>query len=92
MNNKEFYSNCLLEAIKAKVKLGKEIKIIHIKSKDGLHHWVWHDLKDGNIYDFQQLDTIKHWHDLIYFRGRIRIRPYSVYENFLKEKQEVGAR
>lgn len=59
MNDKEFYSNCLIEAIKAKLRLGKEIKIIHIKSKD------------------------------VYFRGRIRIRPYSVYENFLKAKQGV---
>lgn len=73
-----YYSNCLIEALKAKFKLGEDIKIIHVETNDGLHHWMWHDRLDGNIYDFQQLDEVKYWHNLIWFRGRIRIRPYSV--------------
>ena len=83
----EYYSNCLMEAIKAKLRLGKEIKIIHVKSNNGLHHWMWHDMKDGNIYDFQQLDEVKHWHNLLWFRGKIRIRPYAVYERWIETKQ-----
>lgn len=84
---KEYYSNCLLEALKAKLKYRKEIKILHVKSNDGLHHFLWHDLKDNNIYDFQQLEMVRHWFDLIWFKGQIRIRPYKVYERWLETKQ-----
>ena len=85
--SKEYYSNCLFEAIKAKLKYRKEIKILHIKSNDGLHHFLWHDLKDNNIYDFQQLEMVSSWLDLIWFKGKIRIRPYKVYERWLETKQ-----
>ena len=84
---KEYYSNCLIEAIKARIRHGKEVKVIHVKSKDGLNHWMWHDLRDGNIYDFQQLDTVKHYCNLLWYRGKIRIRPYAVYEKWLKTKK-----
>lgn len=84
---KTYYSNCLLEAIKAKLKHGKEIKILHVKSNDGLHHFLWYDLKDNNIYDFEQLETVRLWSGLLWFKGKIRIRPYAVYERWLKTKQ-----
>ena len=80
----KYYSNCLIEAIKAKIKHGKEIKILHVKSKDGLHHFMWHNLEDNNIYDFQQLDVAKNWCNIIWFCGKIRIRPYEIYEKWIK--------
>lgn len=82
-----YYSNCLLEAIKAKLKYRKEIKILHTKSKGGLHHFLWHDLRDNNIYDFEQLETVRFWHGLLWLKGKIRIRPYAVYERWLETKQ-----
>lgn len=78
----EYYSNCLLEAIKAKMKGGKQIKIMLIKSKDGLFHWIWYDLSDGNIYDFQQLYMVKHWYNLFWFKGKIRVRSFEAYERW----------
>ena len=87
ITSEEYYSNCLFEVIKAKIKDWKYIKIVHIKSEDGLHHWMWHDLKDGNIYDFQQLDVVKHYYNLLWYKGQIRIRPYKVYKRWLKTKQ-----
>ena len=51
----EHYSNCLIEAIKAKIKWGKQIKIIYIpswKNEVFCPHFMWHDLTDGNLYDF----------------------------------------
>lgn len=87
LKENEFYSNCLLEALKAKVKYGKEVKIIHVRSNDGLHHFLWHDLYDGNIYDFQQLETVTSWFDLFWFKGKIRVRPYCVYERWLEEEE-----
>lgn len=82
-----YYSNCLLEAIKAKLKYRKEIRILRVKSNGGLHHFLWHDLRDNNIYDFEQLETVRYWRGLLWFKGRIRIRPYVVYERWLETKQ-----
>ena len=51
---KDRYSNCLFEAIRAKIKYGSNVKIIHIKP-DGKeytsHHWLWHNKIDNTICD-----------------------------------------
>ena len=75
----EYYSNCLLEAMKAKLKYWNDIKILHVRSHDGLHHFMWYDRVDNNVYDFQQLDEVKHWLQLLWYRGNIRIRPYNAF-------------
>lgn len=44
---KDYYSNCLFEAIKAKFKCGKQVKIIYIpswKNEVFCPHFMWHDL------------------------------------------------
>lgn len=74
-----FYSNCLIECIKAKIRYKKNIKILHVISHDGLHHFMWLNKIDNNIYDFQQLEMAKHWIDLLWYKGKIRIRPYEVF-------------
>lgn len=85
-----WYSNCLIEAIKAKIRLGKQAKLIHISAKDFevyCPHWMWLDLRDGNIYDFcaVQRDEDKWW-NLFLFNGHIRVVPHSTYERWCREK------
>ncbi len=79
-----YYSNCLLEAVKRKIRDWKHIRLMHVRMDNGLHHWLWHNLLDDNVYDFQQLETVRHWHNLLWFKGKIRIRSYKVYRRWLR--------
>ena len=50
--NGEYYSNCLIEAIKAKIKWGKQIQLIYIPARKNdvyCPHMMWHDLADDTI-------------------------------------------
>lgn len=69
---KQFRSNCLLEALKAKLKDWSNTEIKHVRSKDNLIHFVWIDKKNGYRYDFAQTEVVKYWVQLLYFRGYIR--------------------
>ena len=86
----EYWSNCLIEALKAKIKHGKEIKLIFIppwKNDVFCPHLMWHDLVDDNIKDFHGgAGYIQHWYEDFLFKGHIRCRPYKVYERWLKTK------
>ena len=84
--NGRYFSNCLIEAIKAKIKYGRGIKIIHLPARDNeiyCAHWMWHDLRDSNVYDFHSIKPNNHWWNFIIFKGCIRVRPYSVWEKWL---------
>ena len=84
----DYYSNCLFEAIKAKIKWGKQVKIIYIpswKNEVFCPHFMWHDLATDTIKDFHAgHGYIEKWYNLFLFKGHIRCRPYSVYERWLK--------
>lgn len=67
-----FRSNCIIQAVKAKIRGGKNVRILHLISNDGLHHFAWKDLKTGAIYDFHQTEEVKHWLQLLYYKGEIR--------------------
>ena len=86
----EYYSNCLFEALKAKIKWGKQIRIIYIPARKNevfCPHFMWHDLLDDNIKDFHaENGYIEKWYNIFLFKGCIRCRPYSVYERWLKNK------
>lgn len=69
-----FRSNCLMEAIKAKLRYGKSVRIVRMKSHDGLHHYGWYDKKSGILYDFAQSQVVKHWIQYLRFWGYIRQR------------------
>lgn len=69
---KIFYSNCLFEAVKAKIKNWQTTEIKHIRSKDNLIHFIWIDKKNGYRYDFAQVETVKYWVQLLWFKGYIR--------------------
>ena len=65
-----FYSNCLIEALKAKLKNPRKIKITFVpKSEKGSCHFMW---SDGEAdYDFGVERDIK-WHEVLWFKGCIR--------------------
>ena len=90
--NKEYYSNCVLEAIKAKLKWGKQVRIIYIPAKKNdvyCPHMMWHDLANDTIKDFHaEHGYIEKWYNLFCFKGHIRRRPYSVFERWLKTNRE----
>lgn len=69
---KIFYSNCLFEAVKAKLKDWQNTEVKHIRSKDNLIHFIWIDKKNGCRYDFAQVETVKYWVQLLWFKGYIR--------------------
>lgn len=86
----EYYSNCLIEALKAKVRWKNKIKLIYIPArKNGIYcpHVMWHDLVDNTIKDFHaEYGYVEKWYNFFLFKGHIRCRPYIVYERWLKTK------
>lgn len=89
MDKKLYWSNCFIEVIRAKVKYGKKVKIIHLYARENeiyCPHWMWHDLRDNMIYDFHSLPPYHdHWWNFILFKGCVRARPYSVWERWLNK-------
>lgn len=86
----DYYSNCMIEAIRAKIKWKNQIKIIFLppwKNDAFCCHFMWHDLADNNLKDFHNVTYMPHWWSNICFKGYIRVRPYSVYKNWLKTKE-----
>lgn len=84
----EWYSNCFIEAIIAKIKHGRNVQIIHLPARDNevyCPHWMWHDLRDDNIYDFHTTKPGDNWWQFIVFKGHIRIRPYYIWERWLSK-------
>ena len=81
-----YFSNCLIEAVKAKLK-NKNVKLYFCKPKKGqMFHFMW---DDGNAsYDFSDCeeDELK-WFQRFLFSGRIRkfkngfAKQYSQYRN-----------
>ena len=81
-----YFSNCFIEAVKAKLK-NKNVKLYFCKPKKGqMFHFMW---DDGNAsYDFSNCeeDELK-WFQCFLFSGRIRkfkkgfAKQYSQYRN-----------
>lgn len=73
----KYRSNCFVEAMKAKIKNPKEVKVYFCKpqfikhSKFKMPHFMWSDGK----YDFDfscDRDTLLHWYECFWFTGRIK--------------------
>ena len=77
------YSNCLIEALKAKVKDPKNVKIHMIPSKvnncGGLPHFWW--AVGDTAYDFKRVEGKCG----IWFNGKLRSCEKAIYEEFLFE-------
>ena len=71
----EFYSNCLLEAIKAKLRDWKNVKLTYIPPRYNevfCPHFLWSDgIYD---YDFGYVEKQLKWYQIFWFKGRIRQR------------------
>ena len=85
----EYYSNCLVEALKAKLKWGNHVDLIFIPSwkNDGVPwvpHWMWYDRDDGNVYDFHTNKWMEHWWNCLWWKGYIRIQPLKVFNRWYK--------
>lgn len=84
---KYFYSNCLFEAIKAKIRNPRTTKITVVpRSEAGKPHFLWSDEKYD--YDFGVDHPIPGWH-IPCFKGYIRKRNLGFnekYKNLMKEK------
>lgn len=90
--SKKYYSNCLIEAIKAKIRNPKTVKIYFCKpriTENGhfqMLHFMWTDgIAD---YDFSDLNNNeKHWYQTFLFCGCIRkfqlgfAKRYTEYRN-----------
>lgn len=68
MNTK--WSNCLIEAVKQKFKLGQKIKLIPIWHGIVHFHVMWLDKRNGMVYHFTH-KSIPGWHCDLFFKGRI---------------------
>lgn len=82
---KEWYSNCFLEAVKAKIKYKKEIDIIFIPAKKNdvnCPHVMWKDKRDNTICDFYCDKYLEHWWNFFWWKGHIRKRPYDIFERW----------
>ena len=85
-----YMSNCLIEALKAKIKYRNEIKIIFVSpfSNDVFcPHWLWLDLKDNNVKDFHTVKRLKFW-ETLWFKGDIRTRPYEVFQRWQNQNKK----
>lgn len=84
----DYYSNCLIEAIKAKLKNWKQIKITYVSPFDNevfCPHFLW---SDGEYdYDFGICKKLK-WYEKIYFKGNIRRRELGYNERYKKACKE----
>ena len=69
-----YYSNCLVEAIKYKLKDWKNVRITYIPASYNevyCPHFMWSDGK--NDYDFG-VDRKLKWYEKLWFKGEIRKR------------------
>ena len=85
---KYFYSNCLFEAIKAKIRNPKVKITVVLISEAGKPHFLWIDGKYD--YDFGVERPLPGWH-IPCFKGHIRKRALGFnekYKNLMKEKKQ----
>lgn len=81
---KPFYSNCLFEAIKAKIKDPKNVKIHYLEKRiTGSTHFYWYNLSNTpkrGMYDFTHKTKLK---QKILFKGCINFNSFNMWESFL---------
>lgn len=94
---KEHWGNCLTVALMAKIRDWENIKIIYIPYNQieagGFPHFMWHDLIDNNVYDFEPLKHQNSICEVFWCKGKICRRSFNAYLRWrLKEikKQEVN--
>ncbi|MGN0729048.1 hypothetical protein [Treponema sp.] len=69
-----FYSNCLFEAVRAKIKDWKNIKIMFIPKKyndSGSFHFMWANVKTDESFDFKAETNVTNPFKKVLFKGYI---------------------
>lgn len=87
--SKSFYSNCLLEAIKAKLKNWKAMKLYVIKPNkhtNSSFHIMWVNQKTDLGYDFSDCRVHTNWWKSILFKGNLRQFPKGFVQDFVLSK------
>lgn len=84
--SKIFYSNCLFEALKAKIRDPKNVKILFVPKKlNGRNrigfHCFWK--KDNLVYDFKCESNVKYFWQLFLFKGYIRANDFVNYTRLI---------
>lgn len=77
------YSNCLIEAIKAKIKDPKAVHIIYLPKKwnDGALHFMW--VKDNKVYHYTHEESEKGG---LLFKGIVKEQDFETFEAFILYK------
>lgn len=80
-------SNCLIEAIKAKIKAPKDVKIDYIPSNlnNGRLHFTWINYKEEKAYHYQAPDE-RNFLSRPLFNGKLKVMELRVYEGFILHK------
>ena len=81
MASKEFYSNCLIEAVKAKLRNPK-IRMMYCPAyfnEVPCPHWMWTD--GSKEYDFST--GLLHWWQWIWHKGRIKEYHSGTYSRYV---------
>lgn len=89
---KKFYSNCLFEAVKHKLKDWENVKITYIPAKYNVMycpHFLWSDGKYD--YDFGVERNLK-WYEVIWFKGEIHCRNLGWNEKWKAYRIELQKR
>lgn len=80
------YSNCLFEALKAKLKDPKHVQIIHLPRSwnDGHSHYLW--IKDNQVYHFEAQGK----HLRFFFKGKLKSQSLEAFESFILHKNSFA--
>lgn len=80
------YSNCLIEAIKAKIRNPKNVKVHFIRPclNNGHIHFYW--IEDDGVYQYGHKQPIK---NPILFEGKVRLHCRATLEERLYKKMKA---
>lgn len=88
IESEEFYSNCFIEAAKAKLK-NKDIKLMYIPAflnEVMCPHWMWSD--ESSEHDFWHEGKIP-WYKWFWHKGMIRTLKKGCYKKYIEQMIQV---
>lgn len=90
MEHQYFHSNCLIEAVRAKLKNPKKVRVLYIPARltpSGCFHFMWTD--GEKEYDFNRCGHVP-WHKWAWHEGRIRTHRLGCYDRYIKEAKATN--
>ena len=89
---KAYYSNCLFETVKAKLRNWGDIRIQFIPKKFNdarSFHFIWKNTKTNQSFDFKAERTPSNVIKLLWFKGHIRLGLMEIDENGIKNEANL---